>query len=131
MGELTMRTTKKEFKAVIQEHILNSVLDEGYDTLKDQLQAVIEEFKNCYGPYEQKRKPNLQEAFIDWSLGLPTVFNIEYRNFEITELVKSWFTACGETYKEPKDDEKTYNLYYWLVYREFNTLLKKNGLSLY
>jgi hypothetical protein len=127
-----MRTTKKEFKVQIQDHIINSVLSDEYgDTIKEQLQAVIDNFKDYYGKYEQKRKPNIQEAFIDWSLGLPSSFNIEYRNFEIQELIKTWFNTAGETYKEPKDDQKTYDLYYWLVYRELNNLLKQNKLSLY
>jgi hypothetical protein len=127
-----MRTTKKEFKVQIQDHIINSVLSDEYgDTIKEQLQAVIDGFKNWYSVYEQKRKPNIQEAFIDWALGLPSEFNIEYRHFEIQELIKTWFTTAGETYKEPKDDQKTYDLYYWWIFRELNALLKQNKLSLY
>jgi methionyl-tRNA synthetase len=127
-----MRTTKKEFKVQIQDHIINSVLSDEYgDTIKEQLQAVIDNFKDYYGAYEQKRKPNIQEAFIDWALGLPSAFNIEYRNFEIQELIKTWFTIAGETYKEPKDDQKHTIYIIGLVFRELNNLFKQNKLSLY
>jgi hypothetical protein len=127
-----MRTNNKEFKVQIQDHIINSILsDECGDTLKEQLQAVIDGFNNWYSPYEKKRQSNIQEAFTDWAMCLPSEFNIEYRNFEIQELIKTWFNTAGETYKEPKDDQKTYDLYYWLVFRELNNLFKQNKLSLY
>lgn len=127
-----MRTTNKCFKEQIQGHILNTCLSEEYgSTQKEQLQAVVEGFQNWYGPYEQRQNPNRQEAFKSWSWGLPSQWNIEYTNYNIEETVKGWFAACEETYKEPKDTDKTNDLYVNLLYREFNTLLKKNDLTLF
>jgi hypothetical protein len=125
-----MRTTKKEFKNQVQEHILNSVLNEEYgETTQEQLKAVAESFNNWYGPYEKKRTPNKYHALTEWGLGLPSEFNIEYRHFAIEENVKNWFSSCGEEYKEPKDETKTYDLYYHLVNREFSDLCKKNNVD--
>lgn len=127
-----MRTTHNCFKNQIHGHILNSVLSEDHgSTPKEQLSAVVEGFHNWYGPYEQKRIPNRQDAFIDWSWGLPSEWNVEYTNYNINETVKNWFSACGENYKEPKDSSKTNDLYMGLLYREFNTLLKQNDLNLF
>jgi hypothetical protein len=124
-----MRTTKNEFKLQVQQHIIER-LDTDYTVeLKEQLQNTVDGFFDWWGAYEQKRNPSKYGAFKDWLLGLPSQLNIEYRNYYIDETVKNWFTAVGETYKEPKDEEKTYALYYHLVTREFSALCQKNGVK--
>lgn len=125
-----MKTTKKEFKNQVQEHILNSLDEQETTNPKEQLQNVVSEFKNWYSPYEQKMHPNRQEAFTDWMNGLPSCLNTEFTNYGINQTLKSWYENCGETYKE-HDSDKESQLYRNLVYREFNTLLKKNDLTLF
>jgi hypothetical protein len=124
-----MRTTKKEFKEQVQKHVLESLSEEHGTTTKDQLQSVVEGFKNWWGPYEQKRNPSKYGAFKDWTMCLPSEINVEYRHYAMEDNVKSWFNACGEEYKEPKDESKTHDMYLHLVTREFDTLCKKNNIK--
>jgi hypothetical protein len=123
-----MRTTKKEFKNQIQEHIIKCLSTDQYTELHFQLNEVVEAFKNWYSPYEQKRFPNRQEAFQDWLMGLPSELSVEYTNYGISETLKSWFENCGETYKEQKDELKFYT---YLIYREFQSLCKQNKITLF
>jgi hypothetical protein len=136
-----VRTTKKEFKEVIQKHVIDCLIEvdeikSQYDILvnevnplETQLQLVMDGFNDWYKGHEQKRNPSRIGGFKDWLLGLPSAFSIEYRHYWIDELIKGWFASVGEQYKEPKDDSKTYELYYHLVIREFRGLCEKNGVD--
>lgn len=125
-----MRTTKKEFKEQIQEHILNRLSTDETENPKEQIQNVIAEFHNWYSPYEQKHTPNCQEAFSNWLNCLPSGINLEWTYRGVNKTLKSWFENMGETYKD-RDTDKEAILYHHLVYREFNTLAKKNDLKLF
>jgi hypothetical protein len=124
-----MKTTNKAIKDQIQKHIIEGLSEDTYQSTKMQLQQVKEEFYNWYSPYEQKRTPNKQEAFKEFMNGLPSCLNMEYTYHGIHTTMRSWFENAGETYKEPKDDSKEADLYGSLIYREFNTLCKKNGVQ--
>ena len=124
-----MKTTNKLFKSQVQEHILGA-LDEELNTVEEQLQNVVEGFHNWYGRHEQKMVPNHQEAFVSWMNGLPSEFNTEYTNYGIHTTLKEWFENCEQPYKDQPEDKEA-KLYNNLVYREFNTLLKKNNLRLF
>lgn len=117
-----MKTTNKLFKSQVQEHILNNMSEDFGNVIKD--------FQSYYHPTTQKLIPNRQEAFTSWLQGLPSTLDVEYTNHGIHETLKTWFENVGETYKD-RDSDKEAQLYYNLVYREFNTLLKKNDLSLF
>lgn len=123
-----MRTTKKEFKEQIREHILACLSDDVKTDVKEQLQNVVCEFHSWYGPYEQKRTPNKHEAFKGFLLGLPSCFNAEFTHYGISQTLKGWFERCGETYKEQEVDKEV-KLYYHLVTREFQWFCQKNGVD--
>lgn len=124
-----MRTTNKFFKDQVQGHIMDSVLSEDYgETVQEQLQAVLDEFKSWYSPYERKMNPGVHMGFKNWMLGLPSCFNIEYEYYHISQTLRKWFETCGEVYKE-RDSDKEAELYYHLITREFETLCRKNGLN--
>lgn len=132
-----MRTTNKEFKDQVQAHILDRLHTEdeliNKLTVKSNyyhfvLQEVVKEFKNWYGPYEQKFTPNKYAAFQNWLMGLPSQFSVEFTNYGINQALKQWFETCGESYKEQSSD-KELQTYLHLITREFNTLCKKNGVE--
>ena len=125
-----MRTNNKEFKSQIQEYILNGLSEDYGTTTKEQLQGIISDFHSFYSPYEQKRTPNRAEAFKDFLNGLPSSLHTEWTNYGINQTLKGWFENVGEPYKE-KDSSKELELHHHLVYRELNTLLKKNDLNLF
>jgi len=82
-----MKTTTKQFKTKVQNHIIDRLgypWDDDNDrenenaTIKERLQNVIENFNNYYNDYERRRIPNRQNAFIDFLLGLPGCLSVEY-----------------------------------------------------
>lgn len=124
-----MKTTKKEFKEQVQKHILESLSEDYGSNPKEQLEAVTKGFQNWYSPYE-KMNLNKQEAFTQWLQGLPSELNTEFTYHGINKTLASWFENVGEPYKD-RDGDKEAQQYYHLVYREFNTLLKKEGVKLF
>lgn len=123
-----MKTTKKEFAEQVREHIVNRLSEDKYTELPLQLNAVVEGFKNWYVPYEQKRTPNRQAAFIGWLMRLPSELSVEFTNHGVYETLKSWFENCGEPYKEQSSD-KELHWYLHFIHREFSNLCKKNGVE--
>lgn len=119
-------TNKLIFKEQVQKHVLDCLSTDYTEKPYEQLKIVVDEFKNWYCAYEQKRTPNKYEAFKEFMLGLPSCFNIEYEYYKISQTMKTWFEACGEVYKEPKNES---DLYYHLVTREFATLCKKLDIA--
>ena len=128
-----MKTNCKEVKTKVQEYIINYIDTEDYPevkpSLRDQLTFIVDEFyRVAMHPHNIHRlKGNYQALFIDWLSGLPSYFNIEYRNFEILELMASF----GLPLPDNKDETDGVNLFYYLIYREFLTLLKKHNLTIY
>ncbi len=123
-----MRTTNKQFKGLVQSHVIACLNEEYGSTIKEQLQAVVDSFKDWYSDYEQKMTPNRWDAFKEFMLGLPSTFNIEFEYSTIYETLKFWWEQCGEEYREQSADKEA-NLYYHLVTREFNTLCRKEGIT--
>lgn len=123
-------TTRKGFKEQVQNYIMDRLSMDEHEELAFQLNAVVEGFKNWYGLYEQKRTPNRQEAFIEWLKGLPSELNVDYMNDVIVETYRSWFKAIGESQKKMKE-EKEIEWFYYLIFREFQTLCKKEGVKFY
>lgn len=123
-----MRTTKKEFKTKVQEHILEGLSTDMSEDTKEQLQNVVSEFKGWYSPYAQKHTPNRQEAFTEFLTGLPSGLNTEFTYYGISNTLKNWYESCGAEYKEATPDKEA-KLYYGLVYRELRNLTKRNGVD--
>lgn len=123
-----MKTTNKLFKTQVQKHIIEGLSEDQHTELDQQLQDAVKGFNNWYGPHEQKRTPNRQKAFQEWLMCLPSELNTEFTNYEINQTLKGWFENVGEGYKE-RDSDKASDLYTALVYREFNTLCKQNGVK--
>ena len=121
-----MRTTTKEFKNKVQVHIVEHM--EEKDNLKDELQNVIDGFKNYYQGYEKKRTPNIQEAFIDWLNGLPSELTIEFTNYDILRTMREWHEQTEEE-SDKLDSEKVINNYRWLIFREFLALCRINKID--
>ena len=124
-----MRTTRKEFKAQVQAHIREILSDEYHQEEYFQLQALIDGFNNFYNDYEKRLHPNRWDGMQSWFQGLPSEINIEYRLFEIEHILTKWFDSCGEHYKLPKDDMKSYNLYYRLVMRELGYMFRQHNIN--
>lgn len=129
-GNEQMNTNSLKFRDEVQNHIIHS-LDEDNGTLENQLKTVVSEFKNWYCPYEQKVNSSRQEAFMNWLTCLPSCLSIEHAHYTVSQTMAKWFTNCGMEYKFPKDTDKEFKTYLYLVSREFNRLCKKNKIDSY
>jgi hypothetical protein len=125
-------TNKLIFKEQVQELIINGLCEDYYTELPFQLAQVVEEFTSYANRYELKMYGSYQACFKNFIQGMPSCLYITCYNDEILETYKSWFTNIDVDYKEPvkdRDIEKTYDLFYYFIFREFKTLCKKNGVE--
>jgi hypothetical protein len=79
-------------KAAVKQYILDAIDFEGYEitatTEAEKLAALDATFRSEYG-YMIDRV-GYQEAMREWISGLPSCFNIEFRNHAIIELGVKW-----------------------------------------
>ena len=128
-----MKTNCKEVKTKIQSYIIDCIDTSGYPEietdLKNQLTFIVTEFHrvNCYPVNMQRYKGNYQKLFTDWLSRITFYFNIEYRNYEILELMASF----GLPLPANKEEGQGIELFFYLIYREFLYLLKKHNLTIY
>lgn len=84
--------TTKELKQKAETYILESIDSDAYDivttTDKEKLQFLADTFKKEAGWNIERVRA--YKAFQEWIMGLPTAFNIEFENYKILELAKSW-----------------------------------------
>ena len=84
--------TTKELNKVSKQYIVDCIDSEPYDvkteTDKEKLQFLFDTFKAEKG-WEIERIGQ-HKAFESWCMGLPTVFNIVFNNYDILELAKFW-----------------------------------------
>ena len=123
-----MNTTNKVFFMQVQEHIIDALCEDYFESTPERLQATVNAFHNWYGAYEQKRTPSKYKAFKEWLMGLPSEINIEYRHFAISEILEKWFTSVGMEYKE-RDGSIECEYYLHLVTREFLKVCKKHNIT--
>ena len=125
-SQTALKTTSKEVKAKIQSYILSCIDSEGYEATATTDEEKIKFLINTYRK-EYVFKNNLihygtyQNMFINWVMGLPSCFNVEYRNYAILELIEDW---SGYVPTEKKEDATIDNFRY-LIFRELCVLAKK------
>lgn len=128
-----MRTTTKEFKNKVQQHIIDR-LGNPWDyendhenenaTTPEKLQNVVEQFKSWYCPFEQRRTPNKYEAFKSFLQGLPNCLNAEFTYYSQRESLREWHEQTEAEAERWSIEHIDFN-YYWLICREFEALCKK------
>lgn len=121
----TKRSTHSEVTQQIQEHIIECLSEDETTDLKEQLQNVADAFNNWYGPYEKKRIPNRQAAFIDWLHGLPSELSVEIYYHNQREILSTWmgvpYNMCS--------DQKVDKTYHYLIFREISKLFRMHDIK--
>jgi hypothetical protein len=122
-----MKTTTKEVKAAIQNHIVKAIdfVSAGYDdTYTNDVKSVWRAYKQEAGPL----RGNLQDHFIDFIQGLPSYFNLPYYYNDITDVMANEFNLPQPA---NKDEQDTVKLYHALIFRELTAMLRKEGVNIY
>lgn len=123
--------TTKELNARAYEYILNCIDNTGYgdekplDTTVKQLNFLYSTFTAEYG-YAVKRYGSQEKAFEQWIMGLPTCFGIEFTNYDILELAKSWGVITDKSTESYKD--KIVSGYFNFITVKTFQLFRKHGI---
>jgi hypothetical protein len=126
MESTTVRTNSKQVKEAVQAYILQAIdFDSSGYGIENTLANALKTYKSEAGGLE--RGQTYQDHFINYLQGLPSWFNIEFTYFDIINRLTSW----GLPQPANKSEQDSARLFYWLIFREFNNLLKKEGLSIY
>lgn len=110
---------------IAKDYILQSIDTEGREldkeptTAKERLQFLYNTFKSEY-VYENniKRYGSLENCFREWIMGLPSAFNIEFRNHKILDLAKQW-GSITETSTERRKDDILLNWFNFIAIKTF------------
>ena len=131
MNAFGVRTNTKEFKIKVYSYILNAIDSEVYDvetnTDTEKLQFLMDTFKKEYVyPDNLRRYGNYQEVMRQWIMGLPSVFNIEFRNHAILEIAKQW-ESLPENGTEKQEDAIIENWFNLIAAKTFS-LMREHGI---
>lgn len=122
-----MKSNNKIVVNRIREHIKDCLSTDNTQDLGEQLQAVAKGFHNWYGPYEQKRTPNRQQAFMDWLMCLPGELSVEYYHHKQEEILDKLLEDVPRT-KANYSTQEIQDRYLGLIYREFAKMCKENKI---
>ena len=124
-----MKTTSKEFKAIVRAYIAECVSVDGYEgnfpDFGSKLALVVNAAKQAAFFPDNIKRFGYQGAFIDWLWGLPSCFNVDYENYRILEILESW----GLPLPKGKDETDAINFFMNLIYREFSALCRINKIN--
>jgi len=125
-----IRTNSKQVKQAIQEYIIGCIDTEPYDFDPEilNLKAKLELVTATYREEKHRDKGNLQDLFIEWLQGLPSILNIDFEYYKILELMEN---EWGLKKPENKTLSDSSELFYKLIYREFLTLCKNHKVDYY
>ena len=83
---------------------------ENEPTDKEAVEYFLKDFDRVANyPYNKKRFPNTAKRICDYLQGLPNTFCVEYRNYKIIEIGKSW-GFCQTEKKEEKFVENWFTM---------------------
>jgi len=124
-----MRNATQNINSHAFPYIINAIDADGYDTEPttdtEKLQFLFDTFRNEYGWMIER--VGHQTAFAEWCKGLPSAFNIEFTNWGIIELAKSWGSLAKDA-TERQCDKIVENYWQFIASKTFQ-LFKKHGIT--
>lgn len=127
-SEDIMKTTRKEFYLKVQNHIAERLSTDETTDRTEQLRQVVEEFCDWWSPYEKRRTPNKQAAFIDFLRGLPSSLYVDFWHEDQRQHLQEWHEQ-SETEAARYSDAAVEANYYNLIFREFCKMCKAAGID--
>lgn len=121
-------------RANVRQYILDCIDSSGYDitttTDAEKLQFLADTFNSEYVFKDNlKYYGSYQNMFANWLMGLPSSFNIEFRNHYIIEIAKKW-NSIPENATEKQEDKIIEN---WFLFIASHTeqLCRKHKVQLF
>jgi len=122
-----MRT--EESTKAFNDYIINAIDAEGYNqspvTETEKLQFLVDTFKKEYGHNIMYYNSQIK-AFTEWMKGLPSCFNIEYRNHAILEL--SYLFGFIKANATEKEEDEMIEQWFYCVYINVYHLTKTHKI---
>jgi hypothetical protein len=126
-------TKRTELNAKVFQYILNCIDGEGYEvefsTDTEKLQFLATTFKSeyCY-PENLRYYGNVQKTLSNWFAGLPSSCNIDFENYKILEIAKSW-ECIPKNATEKQEDKIISNWFDWMANKTLQ-LMKKHKVTI-
>lgn len=119
------RSNSKDATAMIREHIKECLTEDYTEVLSEQLDNTCKAFMDWYSPYERRRTPNLQQAFQEWLMCLPSDLSVEYYYDKQAAKLAEWMGATKVDYT----DDVVVQRYCAIIFREFNKMCTLEGVE--
>lgn len=125
---------RKELNKVVFAYLINCIDGENYgktfenDTEKLQFLADTFNREFCF-PENLRYYGNYTNCFANWLMGLPSCFNVDFENYRILELSKSWGCIPANA-TEKQEDKIISNWFNWMANKTFQ-LMKKHKVLPY
>ena len=124
-----METTTKKLNGVSKQYILDNITSDGYieegqkepSTDKEKLQFLMDTFKSEYGWAIERY--GIYKAFTEWLMGLPSVFSIDFMNYDILQLAKKW-GSIPENATERQENKILANWWNFITVKTFQLFNK-------
>ena len=117
-----IRSTNKEVKEKIREHIIERLDPDCEGTLPDKLQHVIKGFEDWKG---NTRYPSQFDAFKAYLQCIPSTLGAEFATCYQERALNEWMGIPEKDY----DADYIESYYYALIYREFKMLCKLTSIN--
>lgn len=131
-------TTKKVSKTAqlnkhAKEYIINAISADGYDIPLDSLITTQGKLKflSEYGWHIARYGE--QKSFQEWLMGLPTCFNIDFENYKILEIAKTWesidltrYALASPKVQRSMEDAILFNWWNFITVKTFQLFKKFN-----
>lgn len=117
-----MNSNSLVVKAKIRAYIIDCVQEaDGLDD-EERLLYAYEEFQSIHA--REIKLHGEVHAFSYWVKGLPTIFSVDYDYMKIRSIVQEWLNLSDEK-AEKYDNQETADYFYYLIYREFCSMITK------
>lgn len=117
----------KKVKSYIMDHIdPEPYTDKAMESNKDKLQFLYKTFKSEYGHEITRQRGNEINAFREWIMGLPTIFTVDFTNYDIVQLAIKW-GSLPENHTEAQA-YRIINNWFNLVANKSFQLFRKHGV---
>lgn len=126
-------SNRAELNKLVYDYLLSCIDGEGYGisltTDAEKLQFLADTFKKeyCY-PENFKYYGSLVNVLKNWLMGLPSCYNVDFENYKILELAKSWGSLPIDA-TEKQEDKILNNWFNWMANKTIQ-LAKKHKIEL-
>lgn len=118
---------------LVKDYIINAIDLCDYDLEGQKVKTDAQKIAFVYNVFKREKGYDIDrvgehQAFINWIMGLPTCFNIDFENYKILQLAKLW-GSIPENATERQEDKILANWWNFITIKFFQLVKKyKKGV---